>query len=155
MAITPQLYKSTLRVLTTFVLMFIASTQIIYAQKNNPKLTEEQQIKFDQHFINANKFLMVKQPDEALKEIKQAEAINTENGALNYLAAQIYLQKSLLIDAERYALKATKLEPENTWYNKLLGEVYKTQKQFKKAGDLYAAVYRKDTKSLPALYDAT
>lgn len=155
MAITPQLYKSTLRVLTTFVLMFIASTQIIYAQKNNPKLTEEQQIKFDQHFINANKFLMVKQPDEALKEIKQAEAIDADNGALNYLAAQIYLQKSLLIDAERYALKATKLEPENTWYNKLLGEVYKTQKQFKKAGDLYAAVYRKDTKSLPALYDAT
>lgn len=135
--------------------MLTASTQSIFAQKGNPKLTEEQRIKFDQHFINANKFLMVKQPDEALKEIKQAEAIDAENGALNYLAAQIYLQKSLLVDAERYALKASKLEPENPWYNKLLGEVYKSQKQYKKAGDLYSVIYRKEPKSLTALYDAT
>lgn len=135
--------------------MLTASTQPIFAQKGNPKLTEEQRIKFDQHFINANKFLMVKQPDEALKEIKQAEAIDAENGALNYLSAQIYLQKSLLVDAERYALKASKLEPENPWYNKLLGEVYKSQKQYKKAGDLYSVIYRKEPKSLTALYDAT
>jgi tetratricopeptide (TPR) repeat protein len=135
--------------------MLTASTEPIFAQKGNPKLTEEQRIKFDQHFINANKFLMVKQPDEALKEIKQAEAIDAENGALNYLAAQIYLQKNLLVDAERYAINARKLEPENPWYNKLLGEVYKSQKQFKKAGDLYSIIYRKEPKSLAALYDAT
>jgi tetratricopeptide (TPR) repeat protein len=155
LAITPQLYRQIKRVLFLFVLVLTASIQIIYAQKGNPKLTEEQRIKFDQHFINANKFLMVKQPDEALKEIKQAEAIDAENGALNYLAAQIYLQKSLLVDAERYALKASKLEPENPWYNKLLGEVYKSQKQYKKAGELYSVIYRKEPKSLTALYDAT
>lgn len=115
------------------VLMLSTSIQLVYAQKSNTKLTEEQRIKFDQHFINANKFLMVKQPDDALKEIKQAELIDAENGALNFITAQIYLQKNLLIDAERYALKAVKLNPENPWYNKLLGEVYKTQKQYKKS----------------------
>ena len=113
--------------------MLSTSIQLVYAQKSNTKLTEEQRIKFDQHFINANKFLMVKQPDDALKEIKQAELIDAENGALNFITAQIYLQKNLLIDAERYALKAVKLNPENPWYNKLLGEVYKTQKQYKKS----------------------
>ena len=138
-----------------FVLMLSTSIQLVYAQKSNTKLTEEQRIKFDQHFINANKFLMVKQPDDALKEIKQAELIDAENGALNFITAQIYLQKNLLIDAERYALKAVKLNPENPWYNKLLGEVYKTQKQYKKAGDLYAVLYRKHPNTLSYLYDAT
>jgi tetratricopeptide (TPR) repeat protein len=135
--------------------MLTATIQFAYAQKGNSKLSEEQRIKFDQHFINANKFLMVKQPDDALKEIKQAALIDAENSALNYLTAQIYLQKTLLMDAERYALKAAKLNPENPWYMKLLGEVYKTQKQYKKAADLYAVLYKKNLNTFSYLYDAT
>ncbi len=133
----------------------MVATQFVYAQKGKPNLTEDQQIAFDQHFINANRFIITKLPDEALKELKLAEAINENNDATCYLFAQIYLQKGLLVDAEKYALKSTKLDPANNWYSKQLGEIYKAQKQYKKAADIYAVMYRNEPKSLPALYDAT
>lgn len=133
----------------------MVATQFVFAQKGKPNLSEEQQIAFDQHFINANKFIITKLPDEALKELKLAEAINADNDATCYLFAQIYLQKGLLVDAEKYALKSTKIDPTNNWYSKQLGEIYKAQKQYKNAADLYAVMYRKSPKSLPALYDAT
>ena len=93
-----------------FVLMLSTSIQLVYAQKSNTKLTEEQRIKFDQHFINANKFLMVKQPDDALKEIKQAELIDAENGALNFITAQIYLQKKLTNRCRKICVKSCKVK---------------------------------------------
>lgn len=135
------------------MLLLLAAAEPLWAQKT--KITEEQQIAFDQHFINANRFMMLKMPDEAIKEALLAQAIRHDVGALSYLLGQLYLQKGLLADAERYTLAATKLEPDNYWYQKQLGEVYRQQKAFKKAGDIYGALYKKSPKTLSYLYDAT
>jgi tetratricopeptide (TPR) repeat protein len=132
----------------------LLATQCVYAQPVKP-LPEEQQIAFDTHFINGNRYLMLKMPDEAVKEFKEALRINPNEAATNYLLAQIYLQKGVLTDAETFALKSTLIDKENTWYKKNLAEIYRQQKQYKKGAEVYASLYQKEPKNLNYLYDAT
>lgn len=124
-----------------------------YAQ-SQPKLTEAQRIAFDGHYINANKFLMLKMPDEALKELKQAAVIDA-NAAVNYLFAKIYFEKRVYHDAEQYALKSVLLDKENSWYAKQLCEIYREQKKYVQAADVYAKLYRNGEKTTTNLFDAT
>ena len=108
-------------------LLLFGTTLSLFAQNNKP-LPEAQQIAFDQSFINANKYLMLKMPDEAWGEIQRALSILPESGAANYVAGKIAQQKGMLADAERYSKKATQAEPNNIWYQVQLAEVLKQQK---------------------------
>lgn len=151
--IIPQLFKQKISY-TSIALLLLLATQCVYAQTVKP-LPEEQQIAFDTHFINGNRYLMLKMPDEAVKEFKEALRINPNEAATNYLLAQIYLQKGVLTDAETFALKSTLIDKENTWYKKNLAEIYRQQKQYKKGAEVYASLYQKEPKNLNYLYDAT
>lgn len=151
--IIPQLFKQKISY-TSIALLLLLATQCVYAQTVKP-LPEEQQIAFDTHFINGNKYLMLKMPHEAVKEFKEALRINPNEAATNYLLAQIYLQKGVLTDAETFALKSTLIDKENTWYKKNLAEIYRQQKQYKKGAEVYASLYQKEPKNLNYLYDAT
>lgn len=151
--IIPQLFKQKISY-TCVALLLLLATQCVYAQPLKP-LPEEQQIAFDTHFINGNRYLMLKMPDEAVKEFKEALRINPNEAATNYLLAQIYLQKGVLTDAETFALKSTLIDKENTWYKKNLAEIYRQQKQYKKGAEVYASLYQKEPKNLNYLYDAT
>ena len=151
--IIPQLFKQKTRY-TCIALLLLLATQCVYAQPVK-SLPEEQQIAFDTHFINGNKYLMLKMPDEAVKEFKEALRINPNEAATNYLVAQIYLQKGLLSDAEIYAIKSTQINKENIWYQKNLAEIYRQQKQYKKGAEVYTGLYQKEPKNLDYLYDAT
>lgn len=151
--IIPQLFKQKISY-TCIALLLLLATQCVYAQPVKP-LPEEQQIAFDTHFINGNRYLMLKMPDEAVKEFKEALRINPNEAATNYLLAQIYLQKGVLTDAETFALKSTLIDKENTWYKKNLAEIYRQQKQYKKGAEVYASLYQKEPKNLNYLYDAT
>ncbi len=151
--IIPQLFKQKISY-TCVALLLLLATQCVYAQPVKP-LPEEQQIAFDTHFINGNRYLMLKMPDEAVKEFKEALRINPNEAATNYLLAQIYLQKGVLTDAETFALKSTLIDKENTWYKKNLAEIYRQQKQYKKGAEVYASLYQKEPQNLNYLYDAT
>lgn len=151
--IIPQLFKQKISY-TCIALLLLLATQCVYAQPAK-LLPEEQQIAFDTHFINGNRYLMLKMPDEAVKEFKEALRINPNEATTNYLLAQVYLQKGLLTDAETYALKSTLIDKENTWYKKNLAEIYRQQKQYKKGAEVYAYLYQKEPKNLNYLYDAT
>ena len=151
--IIPQLFKQKISY-TSIALLLLLATQCVYAQTVKP-LPEEQQIAFDTHFINGNRYLMLKMPHEAVKEFKEALRINPNEAATNYLLAQIYLQKGVLTDAETFALKSTLIDKENTWYKKNLAEIYRQQKQYKKGAEVYASLYQKEPKNLNYLYDAT
>jgi tetratricopeptide (TPR) repeat protein len=136
-------------------LLNVSATLCVFAQDKNPKLAEKDQIAFDTHFINGNKFIILKQPDEAINELKRALEIIPTNAAAHYSIAQVYTNKGLLIDAEFHATEAVKYDDANTWYKKQLAEIYKHQKQYDKAGDVLAKLYATDAKSVNALFDAT
>jgi len=136
------------------VLLFYTTTLYSVAQ-NKTELNEKQHLQFDTHFINGNKFLMLKQPDDALREFKMALSIFPEEAAVNYLISQIYLQKGLLLDAELYAEKAAKTKPINEWYYKLLAEIYRQQKKYTNAAKLYENLFTTDYNNLAFLFDAT
>lgn len=135
-------------------LPWIMATQGVFAQAKK-KLPEKQQIAFDGHFINGNKHLVLKQPDEAIRELKQAIAIDADNAAVHYSIAQAYQAKGLLADAENHSLKATQLDKENTWYLKLLADIYKEQKQYEKAGDVLVKMYLRNPGKLSTAFDAS
>lgn len=137
------------------VLLLSAASIRVYAQAKKPKLSEEKQIAFDQHFINGNKYIILLQPDEAIKELNKALAIDADNATAHYLLAQVYLGKGLLADAEMHAEKSVTLDPANDWYARQLAEVYKQQKAYEKAGDVLAKLYAADPKQLTPLFDAT
>ncbi len=136
-------------------LLFTIATQRVFAQDKKPKLSEDKQIAFDQHFINGNKYIILKQPDEAVKELNQALAIDADNATVHYLLAQVYLGKGLLVDAEMHAQKSTLLDDKNTWYAKQLAEVYKQQKEYEKAGDVLSKLYTANPGQMVSLFDAT
>lgn len=151
MEIIPRLFSSKNILIALFLILFGLSSQCIQAQS---QLTESQRIAFDAHYINANKFLMLKMPDEALKELKQAAAINP-NAAVNFLLAKIYFDKKIYSDAEQFALKSVLLDEENIWYTKQLCDIYREQKKYLQAAEIYAKLYRKREKTLGNLFDAT
>lgn len=98
---------------------------------------------------------MLKQPDEAVKELKQALSIDDGNAAVHFLLAQIYLQKNMLADAELSASRSVILDPQNEWYAKQLADIYRQQKEYEKAGDEYEKLYASHKQQLTHLYDAT
>lgn len=136
-------------------LLFTIATQRVFAQDKKPKLSEDKQIAFDQHFINGNKYIILKQPDEAVKELNQALAIDADNATVHYLLAQVYLGKGLLVDAEMHAQRSTLLDDKNSWYAKQLAEVYKQQKEYEKAGDVLSKLYSANPGQMVSLFDAT
>lgn len=138
----------------TGLVLFILFGLIAAHAQSQPKLSEAQRIAFDGYYINANKFLMLKMPDEALKELKQAAAIDP-NAAVNFLLAKVYFQKGVLNDAEQYAQKSVAMDEDNIWYAKQLCEIYREQKKYVQAADVYASIYRKNEKTVSNLFDAT
>jgi len=135
-------------------LLLFGTTLSLFAQNNKP-LPEAQQIAFDQSFINANKYLMLKMPDEAWGEIQRALSILPESGAANYVAGKIAQQKGMLADAERYCKKATQAEPNNIWYQVQLAEVLKQQKKYSEAALVGEYIYLKISPTQERLYEAT
>lgn len=128
------------------VILLLAGS--IYAQKK-PVLTEEQQIRFDEHFINASKFYTINQYDDGLTEIKRALQINPYNDAAYYLAGKLFMAKNMFTDAEFVTLKAYQFNPLNEWYAKQLIDIYTQLKQWNKAGE----VALKKIRNHPAVLD--
>ncbi|MFN7313716.1 MAG: tetratricopeptide repeat protein [Bacteroidota bacterium] len=145
--------KYRLQIIVLALLLF-GTTLSLFAQKNKP-LPEAQQIAFDQSFINANKYLMLKMPDEAWGEIQRALSILPESGAANYVAGKIAQQKGMLADAERYSKNATQAEPNNIWYHVQLAEVLKQQKKYYEAALVGEYIYLKISPTQERLYEAT
>jgi tetratricopeptide (TPR) repeat protein len=148
-----QRFYSALRIVSLVLFSSLWGLNSAFSQ-SKPQISEAQQMAFDAYFINANKYLMLKMPDEAIKELRQALIINPNHPATNFLLGKIFLDKGALIDAEQYAQKAVLLE-DNVWYAKQLAEVYKQEKQYDKAGDVYAGLYRKKNYGITNLFDAT
>jgi tetratricopeptide (TPR) repeat protein len=155
LAITPPLYKLLRAAFFVSALFCLQAAQGVFAQTNKPGLPENQRIAFDEHFINGNKHLIIKQPDEAVREFKLALAIDPDNAAAHYSIARAYQAKGLLADAENHSLKATLLDKENTWYLVQLSEIYKEQREYEKAGETLEKVYLRQPKDLRTLFDAT
>lgn len=143
--LSKQLLVSAILLLTGFSLL----------AQSKVKLPEAQQIAFDAHYFNANKFIMLAMYDDAIKELNQAQKIDAENPIINYLLGKAYLNKKVLAEAEHYSQLAVKANGNNEWYSLQLAEVYKLQKNHLAAGALFETLYKKFPDKTDYLFDAT
>lgn len=145
MAITAHNYSITiLTKLTQHLFFFFLLTLGLsaVAQKKGKQLSDDDQLKFDLAFVNGNKEKILFNYDDALKQFRFCYGLQPENAAVNFIIGDVYFQKKMYEDAERYVTEAVKLDKENIWYKELLVDVYIARKMNKEAAELMLTVAR-------------
>jgi tetratricopeptide (TPR) repeat protein len=112
------------------------------AQKGSKPLSDNDQLKFDLAFVNGNKEKILFNYDDALKQFRYCYGLQPDNAAVNFIIGDVYFQKKMYEDAERYVAEATKLEKDNIWYKELLVDIYIARKKNKEAAELMLNVAR-------------
>ncbi|MES2559303.1 MAG: tetratricopeptide repeat protein [Bacteroidota bacterium] len=112
------------------------------AQKKGKQLNDEEQLKFDLAFVNGSREKILFNYDDALKQFRYCYGLQPENAAVNFVIGDVYFQKKMYEDAERYVMEAVKLDKENIWYKELLVDVYIARKKSKEAAELMLTVAR-------------
>lgn len=112
------------------------------AQKKGKQLSDDDQLKFDLAFVNGNREKILFNYDDALKQFKYCYGLQPDNAAVNFIIGDVYFQKKMYEDADRYVSEAVKLDNENIWYKELLVDVYIARKKNKEAAGLMLTVAR-------------
>lgn len=123
-----------------FCLFTAAFTAV--AQKKGIPLSDNDQLKFDLAFLNGNKEKILFNYDEALKQFRYCYGLQPDNAAVNFIMGDVYFQKKMYEDAERYVVSATQLDKTNIWYKELLVDIYIARKKNKEAAELMLTVAR-------------
>ncbi|MFZ4797479.1 MAG: tetratricopeptide repeat protein [Bacteroidia bacterium] len=140
-----KLYKLLLMALVLIQIPAIAQTG---------KLTEEQRLAFDKVYFKAMKEKMQGNFDDADLSFREAIILDKENANVYYQIAEINFVQKRLKEAVKFAQMAVQLNPKNIWYNNLLAELYKTNREYEKSADLYLVMYDKLKPELNYLYEA-
>jgi len=118
------------------------------------KLNEEQRLAFDKVYFKAMKEKMQGNLDDAEFSFREAIVLDKENANVYYQIAEINFIQKQLKEAIKFAQMAVQLNSKNIWYNNLLAELYKTNREYEKSADLYLVMYDKLTPELNYLYEA-
>ena len=89
---------------------------------------------------------------EALFAFKEALIIDAENANLYYQIAEIYYTQKNVKEALKFAEIAVKLNENNVWYNNLLADLYKSNKNYEKSAEQYLFMFEKIKPEINYLY---
>lgn len=123
-----------------------------FAQTGN--LTEEQRLAFDKVYFRAMKEKMQGNLNEADLAFREAIILDKENANVFYQIAEISYLKKNVKEAVRFAQVAVQLNPKNIWYNNLLADLYKSNRDYEKSANLYLQMYDNLKPELNYLYEA-
>ena len=128
--------------------------QIVTPSKLNvPKLSEEQQRKYDYYFLEAAKLKLEKKYDAGFEMLQHCLSINPYAASAHYEIGQYYLslkQPSQVISSLE---KAVLYEPQNFWYNHGLYNIYLQQNKTDKAIALLESMTERFPDKLDPLYN--
>ncbi len=110
------------------------------AQKN--KKTEEEglsekELKAEAYFVEGMKHYIAETFDKAIPFFKKAAEDNPTSSGTNYMLAKSFFASNDLANASVYSEKALKMDENNKFYRKFLGEIYTKQKRYKEATTMY------------------
>lgn len=118
----------------------LALPMLSVAQKN--KKTEEEgisekELKAEAYFVEGMKYFIAETFDKAIPLFKKAAEGNPTSAGVNYMLSKSYWASNDVANATLYSEKALKLDDENKFYRKFLGEIYTKQKRYKDATSIY------------------
>lgn len=121
-------------------LVFVALPILSVAQKNKKtesKGISEKELKSEAYFVEGMKYYIAESYDKAIPLFKKATEGEPTSAGINYMLAKAYLASNDIATATVYSEKALKLDDENKFYRKFLGEIYTKQKRYKDAAEMY------------------
>lgn len=135
-----------------FLFGALLAQTIAYGQTGN--LNEEQRLVFDKVYFRAMKEKMQGNLDEADLSFREAIILDKENANVYYQIAEINYVKKNIKEAVRFGQMAVQLNPKNIWYNNLLADLYKSNRNYEKSALLYIQMYENLKPELNYLYEA-
>src|SRR5690606_14442102 len=79
--------------------------------------------------------------------------LQPDNHAAHFELARIHVENENYTEAEKSAIRATTLEPDNKWYWTVLLDVYKKAADFKKIAEVFSALIRLEPQKKSNYYD--
>ncbi|MCU0370178.1 MAG: tetratricopeptide repeat protein, partial [Bacteroidales bacterium] len=128
------LFNKILTVLSSYRLIFLFFLTVL--QSYTPLFAQES-ISAPRNrdtYYEATKQKVLGNYDEAIDLYRKCLEINPADAAAMYELANIYTGQGKISDAVPYAEKATKADPLNKWYKKLLIRLYQTEGKYTEAG---------------------
>lgn len=120
------------------------------AQKNKKASDggiSEKELQAEAVFTDGMKFYIAETYDKAIIHFKKAAEMNPASSGSLFMIAKSFLASNDIANATLYSEKASKLDDENKFYKKFLGDIYTKQKRYKEAAQIYeklASKYPRD-----------
>lgn len=115
--------------------------------------TEQESYKRDSLFLEATSLYITDRPQAALEAYQALLKADPDNATAAYQIGNILAEGNRFSDALVYAQKACRLKPDNEWFQLLLAQLYKTSRQFKQAGDVFAILEKQFPENLNYAYE--
>lgn len=112
------------------------------------KLSERQRLQFDDYFFEANKAKLLGNYGKAVEYLLQCNSIEANNATVAFMLAEIYYQKRVLADAEKWAQISVNQDAKNKWFLKLLAKIQTDAYKFKQAAESYLKLCDLDPKEI-------
>lgn len=135
--------------ISRIILWAFLSLPVVGMAQKNKKATDgtisEKELQAEAIFTDGMKFFIAETYDKALTHFKKAAEMNPASPGATFMIAKSYLATNDITNATLYSEKALKLDEDNKFYRKFLGDIYIKQKRFKDA----AVVYEKLAEKFP------
>ncbi|GAB3508842.1 tetratricopeptide repeat protein [Emticicia fontis] len=110
------------------------------AQKNKKAddgTISEKELQAEAVFTDGMKYFIAETYDKAITHFKKAAEMNPASSGANFMIAKSFLATNDVANATLYTEKAAKLDDDNKFYKKFLGDLYTKQKRYKEAAQIY------------------
>ncbi|RYU94995.1 tetratricopeptide repeat protein [Emticicia agri] len=110
------------------------------AQKNKKAgdgAISEKDLQAEAVFTDGMKYFIAETYDKAITHFKKAAEMNPASSGANFMIAKSFLATNDIANATLYTEKAAKLDENNKFYKKFLGDIYVKQKRYKEAAQIY------------------
>ena len=107
----------------------------------------------DSLFLEATSLYITDRPQQALDMYRLLLEKEPDNATAAYQISNILAESGKLSDAVIYAERACLTRPENEWFQLLRAQLYKTTRQFKKAGEVFGLLSEACPEKLDYAYE--
>lgn len=110
------------------------------AQKNKKTddgTISEKELQAEAIFTDGMKYFIAETYDKAITHFKKAAEMNPASSGTNFMIAKSFLASNDIANATLYSEKAAKIDDDNKFYKKFLGDLYTKQKRYKEAAQIY------------------
>lgn len=115
--------------------------------------SQQESYKRDSLFLEATSLYITDRPQAALDAYRALLDAEPQNATAAYQISNILADGKRFSDAIVYAEKACLLQPENEWFQLLRAQLYKTTRQFSKAGEVFGILEQRFPEKLDYAYE--